>query len=141
MTAPDAVDGSHPTASQCAKVVVFMNHCVGDTRALTEKTPGSRLDRVRKELCRGPVVHVSPVDRDLLLLADAPLDQGDGDAIVAGRLDRRDDVWVAEGQGEAAHLYRVLVGIDGERGVDGQNQLQFDGLTVLCLHRTDVKKR
>jgi hypothetical protein len=50
-------------------------------------------------------------------------------------------VGVAEGQGEAAHLYRVLVGIDRERGVDGQNQFQFDGLTVLCLHRTDVKKR
>ena len=25
-SAPDAVDGSHPTASQCAKVVVSMNH-------------------------------------------------------------------------------------------------------------------
>ncbi len=25
-SAYDAVDGSHPTASQCAKVVVFMNH-------------------------------------------------------------------------------------------------------------------
>jgi len=26
MSAFDAVDGSHPTASQCAKVVVFENH-------------------------------------------------------------------------------------------------------------------
>ncbi len=84
---------------------------------------------------------VGPADRGLLLRADAPLDQGDGDAVVAGRLDRRDDVWVAEGQRQAAHLYRVLVGIDRERGVDGQNQLQFDRSTVLRLDRRDEKKR
>jgi hypothetical protein len=91
---------------------------VGDAGAFAIEASWAGFDGAREALRRGPVVDVGPADRDLLLLADAPLDQGDGDAIVAGGLDSGDDGAIAEGQGQAVHLYGELVGIDRERGVD-----------------------